>query len=430
MQRIFVLGADGQPLDPCHPARARQLLRAGRAAIYRRFPFTLILKERLAGESVVHKHVIKIDPGARTTGLAVVNDAGRVVWAGELEHRGFAIRDHLLARRHVRRSRRFRHCRYRPARFNNRRKPKGWIPPSLMSRVANVATWVSRLRRVAPTTSLAMELVKFDTQAIVNPEISGVEYQHGTLYGSEVREYLLEKWGRTCAYCGERNVPLQIEHLIPTSRGGSDRVSNLTLACGKCNQRKGNQTAMEFGYPHLQVQARQPLKDAAAMNTTRWVLYRQLRDTGLPIEVGTGGRTKFNRVSLGLPKAHWIDAACVGKSGASVRVDVTLKPLAIRATGHGSRQMCRMDKYGFPRTGPKQVRRGHGFRTGDIVRAIVPSGKNRGTHISRVAVRATGRFDITTRKRGVQSIGWQYCHLLQYADGYAYSLDSKRGLVA
>ncbi len=422
MQQVFVLSSDRQPLDPCPPARARKLLRAGRAAIYRRFPFTIVLKDRLAEECVVHPHAVKVDPGAQTTGLAVVNEVGRVVWAGELEHRGFAIRDRLLARRGLRRSRRQRTTRYRPARFNNRRRKAGWLPPSLMSRVANVTTWVSRLQRVAPITSLALELVKFDTQAMAQPEISGVAYQQGTLYGYEVREYLLEKWGRQCAYCGAKNVPLQIEHLTPKSRGGSDRVSNLTLACAPCNQRKGNQTAAEFGYPHLHAQARQPLRDAAAVNTTRWALYDSLQALGWPVEVGTGGRTKFNRVSLGLPKAHWIDAACVGESGARVQVAVTLVPLVIRATGHGSRQMCRMDKFGFPRTGPKQARRVHGFRTGDMVRAVVPSGKKAGTHTGRVAIRASGSFNITSPRGTVQGIGWQHCRLIQAADGYAYSL--------
>ena len=287
----------------------------------------------MAVESVVHAHAVKIDPGSKTTGMAVVNDLGLVVWAGEIEHRGQQIRDRLLARRQQRRSRRSRKTRYRPARFDNRRRAEGWLPPSLMSRVTNIATWVSRLQRVAPVASLSLELVKFDTQALVDPEISGVEYQQGTLYGYEVREYLLEKWGRKCAYCGANDVPLQIEHLIPRSRGGTMRVDNLTLACGPCNQKKGNQTAAEFGYPHLHAQARQSLRDAAAVNATRWALYQRLCETGLPVECGTGGRTKFNRVSLGLPKAHWMDAACVGESGANVQIPPALSPLLIRPRG-------------------------------------------------------------------------------------------------
>jgi hypothetical protein len=47
-------------------------------------------------------------------------------------------------------------------------------------------------------------------QKLENPEISGIAYQQGTLAGYELREYLLEKWGRKCAYCDATNVPLQI----------------------------------------------------------------------------------------------------------------------------------------------------------------------------------------------------------------------------
>lgn len=86
------------------------------------------------------------------------------------------------------------------------------------------------------------------------------------------------------------------------------------MACELCNRAKGVQTAEEFGYPDVQRQAKAPLKDAAAVNTTRWALYQRLSATGLPMEVGTGGRTKWNRTQRGLPKAHWLDAACVGAS--------------------------------------------------------------------------------------------------------------------
>ncbi len=138
--------------------------------------------------------------------------------------------------------------------------------------------------------------------------------------------------------------------------------------------------------------------------------------TRLPVEVGTGGRTKFNRVAQDYPKAHWIDAACVGVSGKPVRLCADLKPLQIRAVGRQSRQMCRPHKYGFPRTGSKQSRVVKGFQTGDIVKAVVPTGKKQGIHIGKVAVRTTGSFNVGT----VQGIGWKYCQVLHHADGYSY----------
>lgn len=424
---VFVLSNDRQPLDPCHPARARQLLKARKAAVFRRFPFTIVLKNRSTAESETHIHRFKLDPGSKTTGIAVVRETeGQVVWAGELSHRGQAIRDALERRRALRRSRRQRKTRYRKSRFLNRRRPVGWLAPSLQHRVATTMTWTKRLRRLVPITAFSTELVSFDTQLMQNPEISGVTYQQGELAGYEVREYLLEKWQRRCAYCKVAGVSLQVEHIVPRSRGGSDRVSNLTLACEACNQRKGNQTAAEFGFPQIQAQARQPLKDAAAVNSTRWALYQALVGLGPPVEIGTGGRTKFNRTRLELPKAHWTDAVCVGVSTPD-RLDVRdVRPLLIWAMGHGSRQMCRMDKYGFPRTRPKQKRRVYGFRTGDIVRAVVPSGKKAGTYIGRVAVRTTGSFNITTTSETVQGVSYRHCRLLHHADGYRYEQASRQ----
>jgi len=260
-----------------------------------------------------------------------------------------------------------------------------------------------------------MELVKFDTQVMQNPEISGVEYQQGELMGYEVREYLLEKWGRKCAYCGATNMPLEIEHIIPKSRGGSNRASNLTLACNACNQCKGNQTAEEFGYPAIQGKAKQPLKDVAAVNTTRWTLYRRLRQCGLPLEVGTGARTKYNRTKQNYPKEHWIDAACVGVSGEKVYIASGTTPLVVKATGRQSRIMCRPDKYGFPRTKAKQGRVHYGFQTGDIVLATIPEGKYTGVHIGRVAVRNRPSFRLNDF-----DVHPKYLKVLHHADGYSY----------
>jgi len=172
---------------------------------------------------LVHPLRLKLDPGSKTTGLALVNDAsGEVVWAAELSHRGQAIKGRLDARRGVRRARRQRHTRYRQARFANRRRRSGWLPPSLESRIANVVTWVKRLQRFCPLATISQEVVKFDTQAIQNPEIAGTEYQQGTLTGYEVKEYLLEKWGRQCAYCEKEDVPLQVEHIYARANGGTN----------------------------------------------------------------------------------------------------------------------------------------------------------------------------------------------------------------
>ncbi len=419
---VFVIDTNERPLDPVHPAQARLLLTQREAAVFRRFPFTIILKT--ASTETTHSIQLKIDPGSQTTGIALVsNDA--VIWGAELNHRGQAIKDSLHTRKAIRRHRRNRKTRYRQPRFLNRTREKGWLAPSLEHRVKTTMTWVNRLRKFAPITGISQELVRFDTQALVNPEISGTEYQRGELAGFEVKEYLLAKWGRKCAYCGAENTPLEIEHILAKSKVGSDKVSNLTLACHDCNQKKGNQPVEQFLSQKPDILKRilagtkAPLKDATAVNSTRWELYQRLQETGLPVYVGTGGRTKFNRVKLGIQKRHYLDAACVGVvEKLTVK---TTKPLLIAAKGWGTRQMATTNKYGFPIRYRTRQKAFFGFQTGDIVRAILPTGKFAGTHIGRLTVRATGVFEMVTIKGKVSPVRAKYCQIVHRVDGYSYA---------
>jgi hypothetical protein len=274
----------------------------------------------------------------------------------------------------------------------------------------NTETWAKRLSAVYPISGVSLELVRFDTQLMQNAGISGVEYQQGELQGYEVREYLLEKYNRQCCYCKAQNLPLQVEHIVPKSRGGSNRITNLCLACEKCNLKKGIQTAAEFGFPELHAKAKLPLKDAAAVNSTRWALLNTLKCNGFEVEAGSGGLTKFNRMRRGLPKTHWLDAACVGQSTPG-KLDIEgLKILQIKATGRGSRQLCATDKFGFPlrhRTGNKFWA---GFQTGDIVRS------SKDDSVGRVTIRQRNSFILNGK-----DIHVKYLYRLQKFDGYGYA---------
>jgi RRXRR protein len=184
---VFLIDANKTPMNPIHPAHARELLNAGKAAVLRRYPFVLIMN-RVVEKIVTYPITLKIDPGSKFTGIALVNNRDEVVWGMELLHRGLAIKDSLETRSCVRRGRRARHTRYRQARFLNRKRPEGWIAPSLQHRVLTTNTWVKRLCKFAPITNIVQELVRFDLQQLENPEISGIEYQQGELVGYEVRE--------------------------------------------------------------------------------------------------------------------------------------------------------------------------------------------------------------------------------------------------
>lgn len=414
--KVPVLDTNKNILAPTTPRRAKILLREGKAAVFRRFPFTIILKK--AVEDIVLPDLrLKIDPGSKTTGLAVIDQStGDVVFAGELVHHGQAIKNSLDSRRALRRGRRSRKTRYRQPRFSNRTRTEKKLAPSLEHRILTTSTWVKRLCHFYPVSGLALELVKFDTQLMEKPDMNGIEYQRGTLYGFEVWEFLLEKWGRKCAYCKKEGVPLEKEHIIPRSRGGSDRASNLAPSCKPCNQKKGALTAKEFGHPEVERFAKLPLKDAAAMNSTRWALLEKLKSFGCDVETGSGGLTKFNRTERRLPKAHWIDAACVGRSTPE-KINISIPSiLLIKSMGHGSRQMCQTDKHGFP--GPHRTRNKTwaGFQTGDIVVAEIPKGKFAGKHFGRVTIRQCPKFQLNRF-----DVHPKYLRKVHRADGYGYA---------
>ena len=460
--RVFVLDKHGNPLMPCHPARARKLLKSGRARIHRLAPFVIRLVDKEVEQCEVSGVIIKIDPGSKHTGIvcARVDESGIThgLVSIQLDHRGQRIHEKMGQRVGYRRRRRSANLRYRAPRWNNRHpqacracgknakhgsgycgtclKERNFVdngyrqyrlPPSLFHRVATTTSWVNRLSRWAPVTSLVMELVRFDTQVMQNSKISGVEYQQGTLAGCEVREYLLEKWDRKCAYCGIKNVPLQIEHILARSRGGTDRISNLTLACNPCNESKGSEDVEAWCERHfggqkgrkivvrVTTQAKVSLKDAAAVNSTRWALWRELLKTRLPVETGTGGRTKWNRSRQGIAKSHTLDALCVGTVNAVGAVPNSV--LIVDCTGRGQHQRAKPDKYGFPRLSLPRTKTHHGLRTGDFVRAVVPKGKHSGVHVDRVSVRSSGYI----RVGRVDGISAKNCTVLQRADGYGYT---------
>ena len=426
--RVFVLNKDKQPLSPCHPARARELLCKKKARVFRMYPFTIILRKQKINP-VFQDTRVKIDPGSKTTGIAVILEGEKkkwfLVWAANLEHKGHAIVKKLLARRQLRRSRRNRKTRYRQPMFSNRKasKPHGWLPPSLLSRVNNVTTWIKRIQRFCYIESCTVETVKFDTQKIQNSEIKGIEYQQGELQGYEVKEYLLEKYKRTCVYCGKQNVPLEVEHIVPRSKNGSNRISNLAIACHTCNQKKGNTVLEEFLKNNskllkkIKKGLKQSLSDVAAVNSTRKKIKEELKKLIPETSFSYGYITKYNRLKQKYNKDHWVDAACVGKYSGIVFIPKRFKPLRIKANGRGHRRFCSMDKFGFPKSKPRQRRKQiEGVQSNDVVRVV----HKRGTFVGRVGL-SNDQF-VMKIESGYIRFKASDCEILHKEDGYAYSV--------
>jgi 5-methylcytosine-specific restriction endonuclease McrA len=292
---VFVLDRRKRPLMPCTPKRARLLLARGRAVVHRVKPFVIRLRDRCVEDSTLQPLALKIDPGSKTTGMALVRveepktgEVHHAVFLTEVTHRGDKVHKAKQTQRNARRRRRSANLRYRAPRFTNRAIPKGWLPPSLLSHIGNVLTWTHRWRSFAPVRRIEVERVRFDTQLLHHPEIAGVAYQQGTLAGWETRAYILIKYAYRCAYCGKTDCPFELDHILPRSRGGSNRVSNLCLACHGCNQAKGDKTSAEWGHPEVEADFLSQLLTQQVIESRRCSCERKAKDYECkPVVVGS-----------------------------------------------------------------------------------------------------------------------------------------------
>jgi len=443
---VFVLDKQKNPLMPCSEKRARLLLSRKKAVVHLMYPFTIRLKERVGGcLQSVH---LKLDPGAKTTGVAVLvelQETFKVAMFAHLEHNGFAISEKLTQRRAFRRRRR-NQLWYRQARFDNRTKPKGWLAPSIQHRVDSTLSWVKKISNLCPVSDIGFERVKFDIQKMQNPEISGFDYQQGTLFGLELKEYLLYKHNHQCAYCSgiSKDPILEVEHVQPRSKGGSNSVKNLVIACRACNEAKGallltqwknklSRSALAItrikGIDRVLSGKWRGFRDTAAVNATRNALLADILTFSIEIKnkeqisvyTGTGAMTKLNRKLQGLPKDHAIDAAVVGENPKHLQ-NWQVPVLSIKSTGRGAYKRTRLDKFGFPRGYLMRQKSVQGFQTGDMVKALVLKGKKQGEYLGRIAVRASGSFNIQSKDGLIQGISHKCCTLLQRNNGYGFCL--------
>ncbi|MFM0308344.1 RNA-guided endonuclease IscB [Paraburkholderia sp. RL17-383-BIF-A] len=413
---------------PCSEKRARVLLERGRARVHRLMPFVIRLTDRLVEESSLQPVRVKIEPGSKATGMSLVREADghtAVLNLFELVHRGSQIREALTGRSNFRRRRRSANLRYRAARFSNRAVKRGSLPPSLQHRVVTMQSWTHRFIRWAPVTGIASEVVRYSTTTIASLGVATPAPQEADLLAHETRAYLLERLEYRCAYCGAEGRELRVDPITPKASLTTARITDLTLACASCIKRKGKKDISEFvtdsrHLARLLAWRKAPQRDAGAINGARAAIASWLESSGLSVELASGGRTKWNRSRLGLPKSPALNAVCVGVVNTVSGWDCPI--LEIKTAGRGRYQRTLPDKSGFPRGYLMRKKRVHNFQTGDRVRANVPAGKNIGAHTGRVSVRARGNFDIQTPRGVVHGVSHKHCAVLQRADGYSYSM--------
>ena len=354
---VPVLDQYGTPLTPTRPSRARNWLESGKARkrwLHGRF--AVQLKDTKSEDCAIPDLTLNINPGVRTTGMAVTADltaGSKVVSTVEVIHRGRQISDGMHSRASHRRNRRSR-LRRRPARFQNRTRKPGWLPPSMQSVLSNILTNVRHLTELFPISAIIVETCKFDPRLLRDPGIQGKEYQTSERGKMQIREYVLQRDNRTCQYCGRTKGRMELDHIVPESRGGPYRTSNLVTACRKCNKDKDNKNIEDFLAKHpakltkILAQTRKSLASATHMNQLMPLLIAALQDFNLPLTETDAVTTAYTRKQLSIPKSHANDAACLGEpaSIANIPAEITV----IRAVGRGRRQMLTpASKYGTPR---------------------------------------------------------------------------------
>ena len=399
---IPVLTIRGRPLAPCHPHRARSLVRAGKASFRHRKGIRCIILHRTNIPKVkqASKLQLRIDPGSRTTGIAITrdhHDSSREALLGiEIKHRGKAISNALTDRGKKRRNRRYRKTRFRKPRFLNRTKPAGWLPPSLTSRWTNTLTWVRRLGKLLPITAVHVETNTFDPQLLRNPDIRGRQYQKGPLYRTNLRAAVLQRDGNRCSYCGRsgKSQPLEIDHVIPESKGGSHRFDNRVAACTKCNRKKDNHPLEAFLHrrprklAEIQAKLGQDLADPTHMNTIIPRLLTELKKDGWEVTRHSAATTAAGRKTCSVEKTHSNDAALTGCPQAITYLPD--QPITVKATGRGGYRRAMTDRSGTPKG--KKYRQYRRLPKHEQRLQPAPSHKKRAKRVGNVATGDHVRF--------------------------------------
>ena len=301
--KVYVLNIDSEPLMPTTPARARKMLKSGKARVIKRTPFTIQLKERT--KEYKQEIILGIDAGSKVVGMSAVTDTEEL-YSSETVLRNDIV-DLLATRKACRQTRRSRKTRYRQARFLNRRRDKGWLAPSVRHKIDSHLKLVSEVHKILPVTKIIVETASFDTQKLKNPEISNNEYQQGEQLGFwNIREYVLFRDNHTCQHCKgkSKDKVLNVHHLESRKTGGNS-PSNLLTLCETCHN------DYHKGKIELKVKRGASFRDSAFMGIMRWGFYEKLKELYNDASITFGYITKNTRISNDLPKEHRIDALCI-----------------------------------------------------------------------------------------------------------------------
>ena len=302
---VYVLNVNGEPLMPTKRyGKVRHLLKNGNAKVVRRTPFTI----QLLYESSNYTQPVSlgVDAGTKKVGLSATTK-DRVLFEGEVELRT-DIQELLSTRREARRARRNRKTRYRQCRYNNRKKPEGWLAPSIRNKVDTHVKLVDMVCDILPVSNITVEVAQFDIQKLKSPDIEGVQYQQGEQLGFwNAREYVLYRDGHTCQYCkGKTKDSILNVHHIRSRKTHGDRPGNLVTLCETCHTKLHKESLENYFQPKDK-----GFKDESQITVLRWFIYNGIKEKYSDVSLTFGYITKNTRIENNLPKSHAVDARCI-----------------------------------------------------------------------------------------------------------------------
>jgi hypothetical protein len=350
---VYVLNMRGQPLMPTTPRKAKKLLKEDKAKVVRRTPFTIQLKYA-TGENR-QPITLGVDSGYENIGLSAKTNK-KELYSAEVKLRTDIVKLNS-ERRQYRRARRNRKTWYRKPRFLNRKKPKGWLAPSIQHKLDSHIKLIENIKKLLLVTRIDIEVAAFDIQKIKNPEISGIGYQNGVQKDSwNVREYVLHRDNHICQACkGKSRDPILETHHIISRQTGGDSPDNLLTLCQTCHEK------VSKGKLKLEVKIPAGFKPETFMSTVRWMLVNKLRALGNTVNHTYGYITKSNRIALGLEKSHINDAFVIAGGTMQERSSVTYLVQQVRKC---NRKLFKGDRSHIKNTAPRFV---HGFQRYDKV---------------------------------------------------------------
>lgn len=307
---------------PCTPAKARHLLKEGKAKVKSRTPFTIKLLWDC--EENVQDLTLNMDPGSKTLGTAVRNEGtDEVVYAAETVLRNDIPRK-MKQRKMFRTTRRNR-LRYREPRFQNRKRKEGWLTPSLRSKVQAHTRELNRVFKLLPISKVVYEYSAFDIHKLKNPKVKKFWYMKGDQCGyRNVAAFVLhrDKFQCQCCKAKGKDIRLQVHHIKYRSNGGSNKPQNLVTLCVGCHQ-KVHQNKLIIPQRILNKIKNINFKDATHVSTVNsvvwnWLLSNKKRHDFKLVRT-YGYCTQFKRHKLKIAKTHYGDAIAMSYSVSEVQ---------------------------------------------------------------------------------------------------------------